>query len=587
MTQPPEPADPPRPTRGQGRIGPWARFTLAAVTTGALLFGATLIAEPGWRLSADTGTSATPSGALEATAYVESAVLACPGALDADMGALAAVAASAPLELFPTLPPGDGQVETHLTGTGQPDTSEPAAGTDRGQWWAQDAAPAGAAGAVQVQAQGALTPGVVAAQLTYQHVPDGRGLSLTPCTAAADVLWLAGGGPEAGRAESIMLTNPGADAITVALEVWGSEGPIALTGATGLVVPAQGRSIHRLDALAPGVDTPVIKVSAHGGPVVAHLTETFREGTVDRGRQTGAALADPDTDLVIPALPVPGIGDDSERELVLRLFAPGSAEALVELRALTETGAQSLDDVIRVPGGQVVQVPLENLPAGAVALRLRSDEPVTAAARLQIVPDDEPLPENLSTAAPASESTDNSETTATAAPPDDQEATATASPSAPADDEDESSPLEQEEPIRHRAGELTWIGAVRLSTSPIGIAIPHLDQSGDEGMQGWEDHRWELAVSVVDSTDVRLVTLSADGEVGQERLSLPHDTTALLDIDHDLRAIWVLPQGPDSPGLAASVHVAGADPAGPYLAAAGLTATPWQQQVSVPELLLP
>lgn len=641
------------------RVVPWVRLGVAALVGGALVAASSLDGA-GLRVKATGDRGSEVVGASDPMTYLEASFIACPGPdrsgeVPAGLTILAS-AAAAPAEVFHTPPvdgdqaldldadpdtgldvdpgtgldadpagegvqdeepaaaddpsqgeasPSSGHVQLRLTGEGGPESEEGDPGSEQDFRDGQiNSVPVERSEAVLIEGTGPAAPGLVGGQVVLDRQPGGRGLTLTPCTQAVETAWLTGGGAEPGRSETLVLTNPSADPVTVTLDVWGSDGPVPTTGATGLVVPGHGRSVHALDAIAPGADAPVVRVSTTGGPVVAHLGELYRDGTTARGIDTSTALAAPDTDLVVPALPVGELGDGAVRRTTLRIVAPGDQEAVVDVRALTETGAASLNSVTRVPAGQVVEVILDDLPAGAVALRLRSDEPVTAAARLEIEPSSEPLEPSVdeasSTAAPGDEASSTAASgdavSGTAAPGD--AASSTAAPgdeaSSTAGPEDDDGMQDQREPILHPAGDLAWVGATAVSTTPLGMAVPQLagppaDDDTDTGSHHLEDLVVELAITAVDATRARVIMLDAEGAVHSLDLSLGNDTTYLLHVQQSMRAVWVRPTDPDTPGLAASLHMSApdADPVGPYVAATTLPTVPWQRDVTRVRVLVP
>lgn len=239
----------------------------------------------------------------------------------------------------------------------------------------------GPRGAV-VEAEGALAPGVVGAQLYLGQQEERRGLATAPCTESVTEAWLLAGGGQAGRAERLVLQNSGGNAVTVDVSVLGGEGAREAPGGQGVVVAPGQRAVLLVDALAPGEEAPVLHVEAEGGPVTAALGDRWLAGTRDLGMAVTPPAALPGTDLLVPGVLIP----DSDRvrgSARLRVAAPGEAEAVVQVRVLTPEGPVRIDeDVTRVPAGQVADIPLGDLPAGTHAVQVRSDEPVVAAAML-------------------------------------------------------------------------------------------------------------------------------------------------------------------------------------------------------------
>ncbi|RIK16764.1 MAG: hypothetical protein DCC50_03975 [Acidobacteria bacterium] len=603
---------------------PWWRLAVAAVAVGGLVWGASA-ADGFWRLDAgSTGGNDLDDarGLDDPGAFVEAALLACPGPepLTAEGASprVEVLAAGAPESVLDGIPPSrgdDGEATTpgpddaastqdpdaaaetaapddaaataapdEAAGTAAPDTAaateEPDAaegtgdaqddvatdadsllrltGTDGSAAELRRGEPVGlpvrGPASALVEAQDGLAPGVVGGQLGLGTDQGARGLTLAGCTAPAEELWLVGGGDEPGRTEQLVLTNPGPDAVTVEVSVTGSDGPVAMTGGAGIVVPGRGRVVELLDAIAPGADAPVVRVTSSGGPVVAHLAEGYRDGTTDRGSEVVSAGAPPATDVVVPALPTSH--DDRPHDVVLRLAAPGDSEAVVDLTALTAEGTVRLpDEVTRVPVGSSVDVALEDLPEGAVALRLRSDEPVVAGAWLDVLPsDDEP------TVVDGGQGDGDG----------DAGADGSAAPSTGEEGGDEDGSTGQAEPLRRPAGETAWVSSAAPSTTPLGMALP--------GRGLVPDGTSELALTAVDGTTAWVTWVDEDGEEEASWVDLPNDTTELVPVPEDARAVWVVGAGPA--GVVAALHVGGQDETGPYVTSATLPGLPWQRQLT-------
>jgi hypothetical protein len=570
----------PSPGRGPRGFGDgrWWRLGVTGAAVAALVWGSTVV-DGGVRLdgAAPDQAAAEPSPGAGGASFVDAASLGCPGpellGVDGEEATqtVTVAAQQAMTQVLdrmategvavPSSDDGDGAGDDlALTATGEGPRSA-SARADGSASLEVDEPRSGL-----VLAQGSSAPGAVGGQLGLDTGPGARGLSLTSCTTPAETQWLVGGGDAPGRSEQLVLTNPGEDAVTVEVTVWGEDGPVPATGATGIVVPGRGRTVELLDALAPSASSPVVRVRATGGTVVAHLGEHFREGTTDRGAEVAGAAAEPALDLVVPALPTPD--DEREHEVVLRLVAPGDEEAVVQLTALTEDGARRLAGAVtRVAAGHTVDVVLEDLPAGTTALRLRSDQPVTAGARLEVLPGDEEPTVGAQDDAAVTTGPDGDGASGDEAGGD--ESAATTGP-----DEDAS---DQDEPLVRPAGDLAWVAGTTLATSPIGSALP-----GAGDVPGL---RRELAVSAVDGTDAVVVWLDEEGRASVERLSLRNDTTAVVPVPDGARAVWVVSTG--LAGVAASVLVQGADEGGPYAAATTLPRVPWQRQVTQVDVVLP
>lgn len=531
------------------RRGSWVRLgsgllALGLLTWGSVQAGAWGPGSDGGQSVASTAADTEAAGGGEQPVLVEEARLACAG-VSGSPGASAA--ALAPPELFAEQPTGQRSATlSPVAGSAGSDVLELRADQE-----VAETPPAEDATSL-LTATGPGAPGLVGGHLSVGTGSGSRGAALVGCAAAAAEHWLLGGDAAAGRTEQVVLTNPGTDPVRVDLEVHGAEGPVEATGASGLVVPAGGRLVRPLDALAPGTAAPAVHVAAEGGPVTAHLVDTSREGTTDLGVDVTGPSAEAARDLVIP--PLPDAGADGT-ETVLRLLAP-EADAVVELGALTEDGAATPGtSAVRVAAGTTTDVPLDGLPEGAVGLRVRSDHPVTASLQVRLAPSgDEPVDQEVA----EQETTDGEAATATAAP---DGATATGSPQ------------DQEQPLVRPAGELAWVPAAGPATQPVGIGLP--DRAAVPGAET------SLSVAVLDATVVEVLLRAADGSTRVETLELGNDSTALLPLAPDVRGVWVRPAEEGGTGVvAAAVHLTGSDDLGPYRAAAVLAAVPWSREVT-------
>lgn len=341
----------------------------AAITTAAALVPGTV------RLGDQAGA---PGAALASEVPVRTAQLTCPGPETEGIAGVASVgggvttvlAASAPADALAGLvaTPGEGS----LAMRGMPAGSELAKATDRS---ATATSPLSGATSAEVSAVGALAPGIAALQTWVRRDGDDRGLVATACAAPSAEVWLLAGGGDSTRRERLVVANPGANTVTVDVALHGDKGPIDSVNGSRLTVPGHGRIALLVDALAPGQQTPAVRVTANGGVVTAVLEDSWIEGATGRGRDDAAAAQPPAAEQVVPAAYLDGPAR-------LRILVPGPAEAVVQARLLTSAGPVALpgDGVLRVPGGTVRDVDLGTVPPGAYAVQVRSDQPAVAAA---------------------------------------------------------------------------------------------------------------------------------------------------------------------------------------------------------------
>lgn len=226
---------------------------------------------------------------------------------------------------------------------------------------------------------GAAAPALVATQETRADSDEVAGLASVPCQVAGPQAWLVGGGGGPGRAERLVLTNPGSNPVTVDITAYGAAGVASPPGGQGVVVPAQGRTVLLGDALAPEEDSPAFAVTATGGDVAVALVETAIEGTRPVGFDVVAPTAPPSEEQVVAGVLVPEEGQGS---VTTRIVNPGKDEVVATISALTATGELPLpQSVARVPAGGVADVPVVGVPAGTTSLAVRSDGAVVAAVR--------------------------------------------------------------------------------------------------------------------------------------------------------------------------------------------------------------
>jgi diguanylate cyclase (GGDEF)-like protein/PAS domain S-box-containing protein len=133
---------------------------------------------------------------------------------------------------------------------------------------------------VEVAATESLAPAVAGLQTSVlAGESDDRGLVATPCATPSPDVWLLAGGGDATRRERLVVANPGANTLTVDVEVYGAAGKRAGVGAGRLAVPPHGRVSLLLDALAAGESSPAVHVTATGGVITAVLDEKLERST--------------------------------------------------------------------------------------------------------------------------------------------------------------------------------------------------------------------------------------------------------------------------------------------------------------------
>ncbi len=302
---------------------------------------------------------------------VGEAALTCPGPETADAATALLAAASPPADL--TRAAGGGAITaTALPTSG---TAGRAAGPALDPGVRHRTGSVGGSAAVLVSADDGLAPGLTAEQTTLVTTGDLRGLTSTPCLAPAVDTWLVGGGGDEGRRGRLVLVNPAATPVQVRVDVLSATGPVPPTPGSAVAVPARSRLVLLLDALAPGVAAPVVHVHASGGSVAATLHDTLLTGTTPRGADDVAPSVAPARRVLVPGLTVNG-------RALLRLAAPGTAEAVGEVRLVGPTGVVDPPGgaAVRVPAGGTLDLDLGDLPPGTYGAEVTADVPVVAGA---------------------------------------------------------------------------------------------------------------------------------------------------------------------------------------------------------------
>ncbi|KGN32371.1 hypothetical protein N802_18575 [Knoellia sinensis KCTC 19936] len=336
------------------------------------------VAAAGGLVALATTSPASPSAPNEPTAAgsrlapVTSAALSCPGPElsgidgvdDIDVPARIA-AATAPEEIVT----GDsvlGRGELVIrSGT---ETGETV--TQRGIATSEDARSGVAS---EIVATGPMAPGLVAAQEWSVARDEIRGLATVPCAGPGSDHWLLAGGGDAGRQERLILTNPGANEVTVDLTALGAKGP--LRSPSGLtVVPARGRVAVLVDAITGAEESPAVRVRASGGTVRAVMSDMWLDGSVPAGAETTVPTAEPSTRQIIPGAFVGTSGS-------IRIAVPDRQQAVVSARVIGPGGPSPLQGgVIRVAGRSTGELPIKGLARGTYAVELTSDVPIVASA---------------------------------------------------------------------------------------------------------------------------------------------------------------------------------------------------------------
>jgi hypothetical protein len=226
------------------------------------------------------------------------------------------------------------------------------------------------------------TVGGATASITPQG--DLRGLAAATCQAPSASTWLVGGSTEIGNSALLVVANPGRTPAEVSLDLWGPTGALDAAGAaTFLVAPGEQRAVL-LEGVAAEQRRIAVHVAAAGGLVSAHLQDSRLVGFTPAGTDLVTAGAPPATRQVVGGLVVPGSAVEQPDTALVRLLAPGDDRAVARLTVLGPDGPVSLPGAedLELGPGEVTDVSLAGLPAGAYTAVVDADVPVVAGAVL-------------------------------------------------------------------------------------------------------------------------------------------------------------------------------------------------------------
>ncbi|WP_159814068.1 DUF5719 family protein [Actinomyces sp. zg328] len=242
---------------------------------------------------------------------------------------------------------------------------------------ANDSSPAGAAGAVT----------------SATDAGDLRGLAAAPCAPGRSVAWIVGGSTALGSSAELRLTNPGVTTVSARVRLYGSAGAISLPS-NGEVVVEPGKTSSLLLESAGAADPRIaLSVESDGGSIVSTLVTEGLDGETPAGVEMLTPGAAPATEQTIPAVALAKAAEQgseavsgavSSDEPVLRVVNPGDTPATVAVTLLGSAGPTPLPgaQAVTIDPGSVFDITLTGVDPGAYGIRVTSDAPVSAAARM-------------------------------------------------------------------------------------------------------------------------------------------------------------------------------------------------------------
>ncbi len=233
---------------------------------------------------------------------------------------------------------------------------------------------------------------------------DLAGLATASCLEPASSAWLVGGVNATGRTTLLVLTNPSEVAADVTVRMWGENGAVNAPGMSGIRVAAGEQRVIPLAGWAPELASPVVRVTARGGQIVASLQTSVIRVLDPGGVDIATPGAAPSTRVVVPSVRIldsAGVSgalgrfDHEDLDAIARIGNTGSEDADVEI-SVRPVGDSGLGTSFRVdvPAGRVADVSLAAalalgegpLPDGVYTVTFTSEVPIVAGVRVATTP---------------------------------------------------------------------------------------------------------------------------------------------------------------------------------------------------------
>jgi hypothetical protein len=180
-----------------------------------------------------------------------------------------------------------------------------------------------------------------------------------------------GGTSDVSSKGVVYLVNSGLSVSIVDVFTWSENGEQAVKT---ISLKANSTVAVKLDSLAPGDSSIVVKVVARSGRVNSYLVDERVKGLKKLGGDSVNAISAPSKNFVITGIPQQLVKKKAPIHY-LRIFVPGIADANLTLELLSSNGR-------KLVSGKVVELKLTpEVAKGAFAIKLTSDQPLVAAIR--------------------------------------------------------------------------------------------------------------------------------------------------------------------------------------------------------------
>lgn len=206
----------------------------------------------------------------------------------------------------------------------------------------------------------------------------GKWTSAATCISGSTNSWFVGGTGDVTSQGKVVLANSGLSDAVAEVSAFSENGPREIRSVT---VKALSEREIRLDALDPGSERLVIRVKVISGRLTSFLIDERVRGLNNLGGDFVAPIQDPNTELVIPAVPSDfGIG--SKVSHILRILSTEDLDTNLSVEVISRDGVYVPVDLgnIAIRSGEVLDIPLQNLQVGKgqFAIKLQAAAPIVA-----------------------------------------------------------------------------------------------------------------------------------------------------------------------------------------------------------------
>ncbi|QJC22341.1 DUF5719 family protein [Arcanobacterium buesumense] len=235
---------------------------------------------------------------------------------------------------------------------------------------------------------------------------DMRGLATNPCQWTRQTQWLVGSQSGVGTYNVLSLLNPGDNPITVYLRAFGPNGPVEVRQRQQISVAARTKITVNLDGLLDDTSQLALELSSDSGAFGASMQTNVLSGFTPQGLSfighaalgrevfiPGFEVSEPQGSAVKSDVQSSAEGGESpenssdpgQTTATLRLVNPHENDTTVHVDLIgdKEYPLPGADNLV-IPAQSVLDLTLDGIDPGAYTVRVRADEPVTAAINMSL-----------------------------------------------------------------------------------------------------------------------------------------------------------------------------------------------------------